>query len=56
MNNNIVLTEDEIEYIVEKRIDELDRKLLNDDIIESEYDQAIIDIERWASQQYRNLK
>ena len=51
-----VLTEDEIEHIVEKRMDELDHRLMNNDLSQLEYEQAVIIIERWASQQYRNLR
>lgn len=53
--NTQVLTEAEIEYIVEKHIDDLDHRLMYNDLTQKEYDQAVIIIERWASQQLKAI-
>jgi len=44
-----VLTEDEIEHIVEKHIEALDRRLMNNDMTQQEYEEAIVIIDKWAS-------
>lgn len=44
-----VLTEDEIEHIVEKHIEALDRRLMNNDMTQQEYEEAVVIIDKWAS-------
>lgn len=44
-----VLTEDEIERIVEKHINALDHRLMNNDLSQQEYEEAIVIIDKWAS-------
>jgi ATP-dependent Clp protease ATP-binding subunit ClpA len=56
MNDITILTEDEIERIVEKHIEALDHRLMNNDMTQQEYEQAVIIVDKWASQQYRNLR
>ena len=53
--NTQVLTEAEIEDIVEKHIDDLDHRLMHNDLTQEEYDQAVIIIDRWASQQLKAI-
>jgi flavorubredoxin len=53
--NNQNLTEEQIEYIVEKHIDELDHRLMHNDLSQEEYDQAVVIIDKWASQQLKAL-
>lgn len=50
------LTEQEIEYTVEKLVDELDHRFLHNDLTQEEYDQAIVIIDKWASQQLRAIQ
>ena len=47
------LTEAEIEYRVEKMIDDLDTKLMMDSLTQEEYDREVSRVDQWASQQYR---
>lgn len=49
------LTEAEIEYQVEKMIDELDFNLTSNSITQEEYDREVSRIDQWASQQYQRL-
>ncbi len=56
MSDTTILTEDEIERIVEKHIEALDRRLMNNDMTQQEYEEAVVIVDKWASQQYRNLK
>lgn len=50
------LTEDQIERRVELAIDRLDRHLLSNQITQEQYDRDIAAIDKWAAQQYQNLK
>lgn len=50
------MTEEEIEYIVEKRIDELDHRLMHNDLTQEEYEMAVAIIDKWASHQLRIKK
>jgi len=49
------LTEAEIEYRVEKMIDDLDTNLMMNSITQEEYDREVSKVDQWASQQYRYL-
>lgn len=49
------MTEAEIEYRVEKVMDDLDRNLMMNSITQEDYDREVSKIDRWASQQYRYL-
>lgn len=49
------MTESEIEYRVEKMIDDLDANLMMNSITQEEYDREITKIDQWANQQYRYL-
>lgn len=50
------LTENQIERRVELAIDRLDRHLLSNQITQEQYDRDIAAIDKWAAQQYQNLK
>jgi hypothetical protein len=54
--NKEPLTEEEIEYTVEKLIDELDHRFMHNDLTQQEYDQAVVIIDKWASQQLRAIR
>ncbi len=54
--NKELLTEEEIECRVEKLIDELDHRLMHNDLTQEEYDQAVVIIDKWASQQLRAIR
>jgi len=56
MSDTTILTEEEIERIVEKHINALDHRLMNNDMTQKEYEEAVVIVDKWASQQYRNLK
>jgi hypothetical protein len=47
----IHLTETQIEIMVEKAIDKLDKRFLNGELNQMEYDQEIHIIDKWAIQQ-----
>jgi len=47
--------EAELEYMVEKMIDALDRRLLNDELTEEEYDREIARVDSWASRKYEEM-
>jgi hypothetical protein len=49
----IYLNESQIESMVEKAIDKLDKKFLNGEISQTEYDQEINIIDKWAIQQLK---
>ena len=49
------MTEDQIEVAVERRIDRLDDMLMRGEIDQKKYDREIIIVDKWASQQYKNL-
>jgi hypothetical protein len=49
MNDTTILTEDEIERIVEKHIEALDRRLMNNDMTQQEYEEAVVIVDKWAS-------
>jgi hypothetical protein len=51
-----VLTETQIEDIVERQIDKLDDKLLSGKLTQSEYDYEVSIIDKWANQQYEHSK
>ncbi len=49
----IHLTETQIEIMVEKAIDKLDKRFLNGELNQMEYDQEIHIIDKWATQQLK---
>jgi hypothetical protein len=49
------LTEDQIERIVERETDRLDKALMKGVLTQEEYDREIIVLDKWASQQYRDI-
>ena len=49
MNDTTILTEEEIERIVEKHIEALDRRLMNNDMTQQEYEEAVVIVDKWAS-------
>lgn len=51
-----VLTEQQIENIVEKTMDALDKKLMSHKLTQSEYEQEIHILDKWAIQQYKHLQ
>ena len=46
------LTEAQIELIVERQIDKLDKQLMQGKITQEEYDREVLIVDKWASQQY----
>lgn len=50
------LSENQIETLVERQIDKLDKNLLSGALTQSEYDHEIMIVDKWASQQYDHLK
>ena len=46
------LTESQIEIIVERQIDKLDKQLMQGKITQEEYDREVVIVDKWASQQY----
>lgn len=46
------LTETQIELIVERQIDKLDKQLMQGKITQEEYDREVLIVDKWASQQY----
>ncbi len=50
------LTEDQIEYRVERMMDRLDHRFRIGDITEKEYDREVVILDKWASQQYEYSK
>lgn len=50
------LTEEQIERMVERQIDRLDRHLLSNQITQEQYDRDIVSLDKWASQQYEHSK
>lgn len=53
---NLTMSESEIEIIVERVIDKLDKKLMQSKITQSEYDYEVSIIDKWATQQYEHSK
>jgi hypothetical protein len=50
------LTEEQIERMVERQIDRLDRHLLSNQITQEQYDRDIVALDKWSSQQYQYSK
>lgn len=50
-----MMTEAEIEYRVERVMDDLDANLMMNSITQEEYDREVVRLDQWASQQYRYL-
>lgn len=53
--NRRMMTEAEIEYRVEKVMDDLDHSLMMNSITQEEYDREVVRLDQWASQQYRHM-
>jgi hypothetical protein len=53
---NLTMSESEIEIIVERVIDKLDKKLMQSKITQSEYDYEVSIIDKWSTQQYEHSK
>jgi len=53
---NLTMSESEIEIIVERAIDKLDKKLMQSKITQSEYDYEVSIIDKWSTQQYEHSK
>jgi hypothetical protein len=51
-----VLTENQIESIVERQINKLDAQLMSGKLTQSEYDHEVMIVDKWASQQHEHLK
>ena len=50
------MTEDQIERIVERRVDGIDRRYLSTGMTEAEYDAELKTVFRWATEQYRAME
>lgn len=53
---SLTMTENQIEIIVERAIDKLDARLMQNKITQSEYDYEVSIIDKWATQQYEHSK
>jgi uncharacterized membrane protein len=51
-----MMTEQQIEESVARKVDALDRRYLNGALTEDEYQQAIRNLDAWAEEQYRASK
>jgi hypothetical protein len=51
--NYEILTESEIELRVERQMDKLDRKLMQGEITQSEYEREVFILDKWSAQQYK---
>lgn len=49
------MSEDQIEQMVESKINILDRQLLAGKLTQSQYDQEIEKVDKWAERQYNKL-
>lgn len=49
------MTEEQIEAFIERKMNTLDRQLLNDQIDQDEYDHAVYLLDLWAERQYDRL-
>lgn len=49
------MTEDHIERIVERTMNQLDKLLLTNEMTQDEYDQEVRELDQWAREMYRNL-
>lgn len=49
-----MLTEQQIEQMVERKIDKLDFLLMNNKITQKEYDHEVSVVDKWAIQQYKS--
>jgi hypothetical protein len=45
------MTEEQIERIVERRMDSLDRQLMNGQLSQADYDILVQELDAWASRQ-----
>lgn len=50
----MALTEDQIERHIELRMDRLDRKFMNSEMTQEEYDKRVKELDAWADQQFRD--
>jgi len=50
------LNKTQIEDIVEREIDKLDKKFMSGKLTQSEYDHEIMILDKWSSQQYEHSK
>ena len=50
------MTENQIELLVERAIDKLDKQLMQGKITQAEYDYEVSIIDKWAEQQYQHNK
>jgi Ni,Fe-hydrogenase III large subunit len=50
------MTEAEIERVVEREMNRLDRELLSGSITQEEYDHEVVQLEKWATEEYRGNK
>jgi len=56
MQNFQLLTEDQIENLVEKAIDRLDHQLLTGKITPKEYENEVSIVDKWSIQQYKFIQ
>ena len=50
------LTERQIERIVEREMDKLDRQFMNGKLSREQYEYEVFILDKWASQQYEHQK
>ena len=51
-----MLNEDQIERLIENKINRLDKLLMSNEITQSDYDYEVSIVDKWASQQYEHTK
>jgi hypothetical protein len=51
----VPLTEHMIERIVERKMDRLDEQFLSGKLTQKEYDREMVALDKWASQQYKEI-
>lgn len=52
---NQPVTEDHLERIVQRTMNQLDKLLLTNEMTQDEYDQEVRELDQWAREMYRNL-
>ena len=50
------MTENQIERIIERKMDILDDRLMNGQLTQQQYDREVRELNRWARKQYKNAE
>jgi uncharacterized coiled-coil protein SlyX len=49
------MTEEQIERLAERKMDVLDRRYIEREMTEAEYQAAVMELNRWVERQYRTM-